>query len=429
MSKTAELIIDGKSYVFPLVVGSENEVAIDISQLMEKTGAVTLDLGFKNTGSTKSAITFLDGDKGILRYRGYSIEDLAEKSNFLEVAHLLIFGELPTQQQYTKFSNDIRTHTLVHEDIKKMLDGFPSTAHPMGVLASLFCSQTAFYPESLDPNRANNAIYLSIIRSLAKMPTFAAWAYKNAAGHPVNYPDNKLEFTARFLKMTFALPGADYEVDPVITDALDKLLILHADHEQNCSTSTVRIVGSSKASIYSSISAGINALWGPLHGGANQEVIVMLENIKNDGGDTEKWINKAKDKNSGFRLMGFGHRVYKNFDPRAKIIKKAADDVLKKLGVNDPVLEIALKLEEAALKDPYFIERKLYPNVDFYSGIIYRALGIPVEMFTVMFAMGRLPGWIAQWMEMRENKEPIGRPRQIYTGATLRPYKPIESRG
>jgi citrate synthase len=428
MSKTAELIIDGKSYVLPLVVGSEDEVAIDISQLMEKTGAVTLDFGFKNTGSTKSAITFLDGDKGILRYRGYSIEELAEKSNFLEVAHLLIFGDLPTQQQYTKFCDDIRTHTLVHEDIKKMLDGFPSTAHPMGVLASMFCSQTAFYPESLDPNRASEGTYLSIVRSLAKMPTFAAWAYKNAVGHPVNYPDNKLEYTARFLKMVFALPADDYEVDPVISDALDKLLILHADHEQNCSTSTVRIVGSSKASIYSSISAGINALWGPLHGGANQEVIVMLENIRKDGGDTEKWINKAKDKNSGFRLMGFGHRVYKNFDPRAKIIKKAADDVLKKLGVNDPVLEIAQKLEEAALKDSYFVERKLYPNVDFYSGIIYRALGIPVEMFTVMFAMGRLPGWIAQWKEMRENKEPIGRPRQIYTGATLRPYVEIKKR-
>jgi len=428
MSKTAELIIDGKSYVLPLVVGSEDEVAIDISQLMEKTGAVTLDFGFKNTGSTKSAITFLDGDKGILRYRGYSIEELAEKSNFLEVAHLLIFGDLPTQQQYTKFCDDIRTHTLVHEDIKKMLDGFPSTAHPMGVLASMFCSQTAFYPESLDPNRASEGTYLSIVRSLAKMPTFAAWAYKNAVGHPVNYPDNRLEYTARFLKMVFALPADDYEVDPVISDALDKLLILHADHEQNCSTSTVRIVGSSKASIYSSISAGINALWGPLHGGANQEVIVMLENIRKDGGDTEKWINKAKDKNSGFRLMGFGHRVYKNFDPRAKIIKKAADDVLKKLGVNDPVLEIAQKLEEAALKDSYFVERKLYPNVDFYSGIIYRALGIPVEMFTVMFAMGRLPGWIAQWKEMRENKEPIGRPRQIYTGATLRPYVEIKKR-
>ena len=423
MPKTAELIIDGKSYTLPLVVGSENEVAIDISELMEKSGAITLDLGFKNTGSTKSAITFLDGDNGILRYRGYSIEELAEKSTFLEVAHLLIFGELPNQQQYNKFSHDIKTHTLVHEDIKKILDGFPSSAHPMGVLASLFCSQTAFYPESLDPNRSAEGVYLSIVRSMAKMPTFAAWAYKNAMGHPVNYPDNNLDYCARFLKMVFALPGQEIDIDPVISDALDKLLILHADHEQNCSTSTVRIVGSSKASIYSSISAGINALWGPLHGGANQEVIIMLENIMKDGGDTEKWINKAKDKNSGFRLMGFGHRVYKNFDPRAKIIKKAADDVLKKLGVNDAVLEIALKLEEAALKDPYFVERKLYPNVDFYSGIIYRALGIPVEMFTVMFAMGRLPGWIAQWKEMRENKEPIGRPRQIYTGATLRPYK------
>jgi len=423
MPKTAELIIDGKSYTLPLVVGSENEVAIDISELLEKSGAITLDLGFKNTGSTKSAITFLDGDNGILRYRGYSIEELAEKSTFLEVAHLLIFGELPNQQQYNKFSHDIKTHTLVHEDIKKILDGFPSSAHPMGVLASLFCSQTAFYPESLDPNRSAEGVYLSIVRSMAKMPTFAAWAYKNAMGHPVNYPDNNLDYCARFLKMVFALPGQEIDIDPVISDALDKLLILHADHEQNCSTSTVRIVGSSKASIYSSISAGINALWGPLHGGANQEVIIMLENIMKDGGDTEKWINKAKDKNSGFRLMGFGHRVYKNFDPRAKIIKKAADDVLKKLGVNDAVLEIAQKLEEAALKDPYFVERKLYPNVDFYSGIIYRALGIPVEMFTVMFAMGRLPGWIAQWKEMRENKEPIGRPRQIYTGATLRPYK------
>ena len=427
-AKTCELIIDGKSYTLPLIEGTENEVAIDISELMEKTGAITLDLGYKNTGATKSAITFLDGDKGILRYRGYAIEDLAEKSNFLEVAHLLIFGELPNKKQYDQFSHDIKTHTLVHEDIKKILDGFPSSAHPMGVVASLFCSQTAFYPESLDPNRPNELIYLSIVRAMAKMPTFAAWAYKNAMGHPVNYPDNSLEYCARFMKMVFALPAEEYEVDPVIVDALDKLLILHADHEQNCSTSTVRIVGSSKASIYSSLSAGINALWGPLHGGANQEVIVMLENIKRDGGDTEKWINKAKDKNSGFRLMGFGHRVYKNFDPRAKIIKKAADDVLKKLGVNDPVLEIAQKLEEAALKDPYFIERKLYPNVDFYSGIIYRALGIPVEMFTVMFAMGRLPGWVAQWKEMRENKEPIGRPRQIYTGATLRSYVAINER-
>lgn len=428
MPKTAELIIDGKSFELPVIEGAEGEVAIDISDLLEKAKIITLDLGYKNTGSTKSAITFLDGDNGILRYRGYSIEDLAEKSNFLEVAFLLIFGELPTQQEYEKFTYDIKTHTLVHEDIKKILDGFPSTAHPMGVLASLFCSQTAFYPESLDPNRSADGVYLSIVRSLAKMPTFAAWAYKNAVGHPVNYPDNTLDYCSRFLKMVFGLPAEQYHVDPVVADALDKLLILHADHEQNCSTSTVRMVGSSKASIYSSISAGINALWGPLHGGANQEVIVMLESIRADGGDTEKWINKAKDKNSGFRLMGFGHRVYKNFDPRAKIIKKAADDVLNKLGVNDPVLEIAKKLEETALKDSYFVERKLYPNVDFYSGIIYRALGIPVEMFTVMFAMGRLPGWIAQWKEMRENKEPIGRPRQIYTGAKLRPYVQIETR-
>ena len=428
MSKTAELIIDGKSYTFPIITGSENENAIDISDLLEKTGTITLDLGYKNTGATKSAITFLDGDKGILRYRGYSIEDLAEKSNFLEVAYLLIFGELPTQQQYDKFSYDITAHTLVHEDIKKMLDGFPSTAHPMGVLASLLCSQTAFYPESMDPNRSAEGVYLSIVRSLAKMPTFAAWAYKNAIGHPVNYPDNSLDYCARFLKMMFALPAEQYQPDDVISSALDKLLILHADHEQNCSTSTVRMVGSSRASIYSSISAGINALWGPLHGGANQEVIVMLENIRQDGGDTEKWINKAKDKNSGFRLMGFGHRVYKNFDPRAKIIKKAADDVLTKLGVNDPVLEIAMKLEEAALKDPYFVERRLYPNVDFYSGIIYRALGIPVDMFTVMFAIGRLPGWIAQWKEMRENKEPIGRPRQVYTGIPKRDFVEMNKR-
>lgn len=428
MAKTAELIIEGKSYTFPVVEGSEGELGIDISNLLEQTGAVTLDLGYKNTGATKSAITFLDGDKGILRYRGYSIEDLAEKSSFLEVAYLLIFGELPTPEQLNVFSNDIRKHTMVHEDIKKILDGFPSSAHPMGVLSSLFCAQTAFYPESLDPNRSKEGVYLSIVRSLAKMPTFAAWAYKNEVGHPVNYPDNSLDYCSRFLKMMFALPAEHYEVDPVVATALDKLLILHADHEQNCSTSTVRIVGSSKASIYSSISAGINALWGPLHGGANQEVILMLEEIKKDGGNVDKWINKAKDKNDSFRLMGFGHRVYKNFDPRARIIKKAADDVLAKLGVNDPTLEIAMKLEEIALKDPYFVERKLYPNVDFYSGIIYRALGIPVDMFTVMFAIGRLPGWIAQWKEHRENKEPIGRPRQIYTGQNFRPYVALDKR-
>jgi len=428
MAKTAELIIDGKSYKFPIVEGTEGEQGIDISNLLEETGTVTLDLGYKNTGATKSAITFLDGDKGILRYRGYSIEDLAAKSTFLEVSYLLIFGELPTPEQLNKFSEDIKNHTMVHEDIKKILDGFPSSSHPMGVLASLFCAQTAFYPEALDPNRSAEGVYLSIVRSLAKMPTFASWAYKNEVGHPVNYPDNSLDYCSRFLKMMFALPAENYEVDPVVAAALDKLLILHADHEQNCSTSTVRIVGSSKASIYSSISAGINALWGPLHGGANQEVILMLDQIMKDGGDTDKWIAKAKDKNDPFRLMGFGHRVYKNFDPRAKIIKKAADDVLEKLGVNDPTLEIAMKLEEVALRDPYFIERKLYPNVDFYSGIIYKALGIPVDMFTVMFAIGRLPGWIAQWKELRENKEPIGRPRQIYTGQNFRPYVPLNKR-
>lgn len=428
MAKTAQITLDGKTYEFPVVVGTENEQAIDISDLLEKTGHITLDFGYKNTGATKSAITFLDGDKGILLYRGYAIEELAEKSTFLEVAYLLIFGDLPTSEQLNKFTNDIKTHTLVHEDIKKILDGFPSTSHPMGVLASLFCAQTAFYPESLDPNRSAEGVYLSIVRSLAKMPTFAAWSYKNAVGHPVNYPDNSLDYCSRFIKMLFALPAEHYAVDPVVANALDKLLILHADHEQNCSTSTVRIVGSSKASIYSSISAGINALWGPLHGGANQEVILMLEAIRKDGGDVKKWVDKAKDKNSGFRLMGFGHRVYKNFDPRAKIIKKAADDVLGKLKFHDPVLDIAKELEETALKDQYFVDRKLYPNVDFYSGIIYRALNIPVDMFTVMFAMGRLPGWIAQWKEMRENKEPIGRPRQIYTGATLRPYVPLANR-
>lgn len=428
MSKTAEVKIDGNSYELPVIEGSEQEKAIDISKLRGQSGIITIDPGFKNTGSTKSAITFLDGEKGILRYRGYSIEDLAEKSSFLEVSYLLIYGELPSAEQMAEFQGSITNHTLVHEDVKKILEGFPSTAHPMGVLSSLVCAQTAFYPESLDPNRSSTEVDMSIIRLIAKMPTFAAWSYKNQIGHPVNYPDNSLNYTANFLKMMFATPAEEFEVDPVVSDALDKLLILHADHEQNCSTSTVRVVGSSHASMYASISAGINALWGPLHGGANQAVIEMLENIRKDGGDTKKWMAKAKDKDDPFRLMGFGHRVYKNFDPRARIIKKAADDVLVKLGVNDPVLDIAKGLEEEALNDPYFVERKLYPNVDFYSGIIYRALGIPTDMFTVMFAMGRLPGWIAQWKEMRENKEPIGRPRQVYTGANERPYVDLSKR-
>jgi citrate synthase len=428
MSDSAKLSYKGQEYEFPVIIGTENEPAIDIAKLRSTTGLITLDSGFKNTGSTTSSITFLDGEEGILRYRGYNIEDLAEKSSFLEVAYLLIYGELPTKEQYEDFTKNITHHTLVHEDIKKILDGFPSNAHPMGVLSSLICSQTAFYPDSLNPNRSEEQINLSIIRLIAKIPTFAAWAYKNKMGHPVNYPDNSLDYCSNFLKMMFALPAEKYEVDPIVAKALDSLLILHADHEQNCSTSTVRIVGSSQASVYASISAGINALWGPLHGGANQSVIEMLEAIKADGGDAKKYLDKAKDKNDPFRLMGFGHRVYKNFDPRAKIIKKAADDVLGKLGVKDPVLDIAKELEYAALNDPYFVERKLYPNVDFYSGIIYRALGIPTDMFTVMFALGRLPGWIAQWKEMRENGEPIGRPRQVYTGATERDYVTMTKR-
>ncbi len=422
MSQTAEIKVDGKTFELPIIEGSEGEKAIDISKLRAQTGLITLDPGFKNTGSTQSAITFLDGEKGILRHRGYSIEDLAEKSSFLEVAYLTIYGNKPSAEEIKSFQDEITKHTLVHEDIKKVLDGFPSNSHPMGVLSSLVTSLTAFYPESLDPNRSKDAVNLSIIRIIAKMPTFAAWAYKNKMGHPANYPDNSLNYGSNFLKMMFALPTEKYDVDPVVAKALDKLLILHADHEQNCSASTVRIVGSSQASLYASISAGINALWGPLHGGANQAVIEMLEAIKADGGDTSKYIEKAKDKNDPFRLMGFGHRVYKNFDPRARIIKKAADEVLEKLGVNDPILDIAKGLEEVALKDEYFVARNLYPNVDFYSGIIYRALGIPTEMFTVMFALGRLPGWIAQWKEMRENNEPIGRPRQIYTGSNHRDY-------
>ncbi|MBN3583074.1 citrate synthase [Algoriphagus aestuarii] len=428
MSESAKLSFKGQEYEFPVITGTENESAIDIAKLRGASGLITLDPGFKNTGSTTSAITFLDGEEGILRYRGYRIEDLAEKSSFLEVAYLLIYGELPSQSEYENFSKEITHHTLVHEDIKKILEGFPSNAHPMGVLSSLICSLTAFYPDSLNPNRSEEEVNMSIIRLLAKMPTFAAWAYKNEVGHPVNYPDNSLDYCSNFLKMMFALPAEKYDVDPVVAAALDKLLILHADHEQNCSTSTVRIVGSSQASIYASISAGINALWGPLHGGANQSVIEMLEAIKADGGDAKKYLDKAKDKNDPFRLMGFGHRVYKNFDPRARIIKKAADDVLAKLGVNDPVLDIAKELEHAALNDQYFIDRKLYPNVDFYSGIIYRALGIPTDMFTVMFALGRLPGWIAQWKEMRENGEPIGRPRQVYVGANERDYVSMNKR-
>ena len=428
MNKEAELHYDGNIYKIPVVTGTENETAIDISRLRGESSLITLDRGFKNTGSCESAITFLNGEEGILRYRGYSIEELAEKSTFLEVAFLLIYSELPTQDELDVFTKDISEHSLVHEDVRSILDGFPSKAHPMGVLSSLVSSLTAFYPKSLDPNRSVEQVNGTVIRAIAKLPTLAAWSYKNRVRQPIVYPKNNLSYAANFMQMMFALPTTDYIISPVITKAIDKLLILHADHEQNCSTSTVRVVGSSHASLYASVSAGIAALWGPLHGGANQAVIEMLEAIRADGGDVDKYVAKAKDKNDSFRLMGFGHRVYKSFDPRATIIKKAADDVLKELNINDPVLEIAKRLEEVALEDDYFKSRNLYPNVDFYSGIIYRALGIPTDMFTVMFALGRLPGWIAQWKEMRENHEPIGRPRQVYTGAKERKYVSIKNR-
>jgi len=428
MAETAELILDGKSIILPVIEGSEHEKAFDIGKLRDQTGYVTLDSGYKNTGATKSAITFLDGEEGILRYRGYPIEQLAEKSSFLEVAYLLIYGHLPTETELGNFSGLITQHTLVHEDVRKIFDGFPSATHPIAILSSLICALTGFYPKSVSPEMSPEEMELNIVRLLAKMPTIAAWTYKNNLGHPLNYPQNNLDYCANLLHMMFSFPTEKYEVNPVVVRAMNKLLILHADNEQNCSTSTVRLVGSANASLYGSVSAGINALWGPLHGGANQEVVEMLMQIQADGGDTAKWINKAKDKDDSFRLMGFGHRVYKNFDPRAIIIKKAADEVLTALGIDDPLLKIAQELEQTALTDQYFIERKLYPNVDFYSGIIYRAIGIPTEMFTVMFALGRLPGWIAQWKEMRENKEPIGRPRQIYTGEQERDYTDIARR-
>jgi citrate synthase len=428
MSETAKLSINGKTFELPVIEGSENEKAIDISKLRAQTGYVTIDTGFKNTGSTTSAITYLDGENGILRYRGYPIEQLAEKAEFLEVAYLLIYGELPTKVEYDTFKDNITKHTLIHEDMRVFLEAYPIKAHPMGILAASLSTISTFYPESQDPNRNQEAVDLTIHRLLAKVPTLAAWAYKNAVGQPVVYPKNKFNYCENFVNMMFDLPAYEYTPDQVIVNALNTLLILHADHEQNCSASTVRIVGSSQANLYASVSAGVSALWGPLHGGANQAVIEMLESIKNDGGNIDKWINKAKDKSDSFRLMGFGHRVYKNFDPRAKIIKKAADDVLEKLGIVDPVLDIAKQLEKVALEDEYFIERGLYPNVDFYSGIIYRALDIPKEMFTVMFALGRLPGWIAQWKEMVKDNQPIGRPRQIYVGANERDYVSLDNR-
>ncbi len=428
MSEKATLILEGKNFELPVITGTENEKAIDITKLRDLTGYITLDSGYKNTGATQSQITFLDGETGILRYRGYPIEQLAEQSSFLEVAYLLIYGALPSTDQFDDFSKKIVRHTLIHEDMKRFYEAFPKKAHPMAVLASMLCTLSTFYPESQQTNRPWEEVETTVHRLLAKISTISAWAYKNSVGHPVVYPQNKYNYVENFLNMMFSMPTEQYEIDPVIVQALDKLLILHADHEQNCSASTVRMVGSSHANLYSSVSAGAIALWGPLHGGANQEVIEMLQKIQADGGNYKKWVDKAKDKSDPFKLMGFGHRVYKNFDPRAKIIKKACDDVLNKLGINDPILDLAKHLEEVALNDEYFVERKLYPNVDFYSGIIYKAIGIPTEMFTVMFALGRLPGWIAQWKEMIAAKEPIGRPRQIYTGETERNYVPIAKR-
>ena len=428
MSNTAKLIIGENSYEFPLVKGTENEVAIDIKNLRTATdGVITLDSGFKNTGSCESSITFLDGEKGILRYRGYSIEELAEKANFLEVAYALIFGELPTKEQLDKFHVDIKAQSVIDEDVKKIVDAFPKTAHPMGVLSSLTSALTAFNPSSVNV-KSDEDMYKAICKIMGKFPVLVAWTMRKKSGLPLNYGSKSLGYVENFMKMMFEQPNEEFVVNLIIKDALDKLLILHADHEQNCSTSTVRMVGSSHAGLFASLSAGISALWGPLHGGANQAVLEMLEAIKADGGDTKKYMAKAKDKDDPFRLMGFGHRVYKNFDPRAKIIKRSADEVLNSLGVQDTILDIARGLEYEALNDPYFVERKLYPNVDFYSGIIYRAMDIPIDMFTVIFALGRLPGWIAQWREMRLKSEPIGRPRQIYTGETLRPFKTIDKR-
>ncbi|TYA53311.1 citrate synthase [Formosa maritima] len=428
MSDKARIEIKGKKYELPLIVGTENEVAIDIKNLRSSTeGVITLDPGYKNTGSCESAITFLDGEKGILRYRGYSIEELAEKASFLEVAFLLIFGELPTKEQLEKFHTDIKAQSVVDEDVRKIVDAFPKSAHPMGVIASLTSALTAFNPSSVNVNSEED-MYKAIVKILGKFPVLVAWTFRKKNGLPLDYGDKNLGYVENILKMMFKQPNEEYKFNPIVIDALDKLLILHADHEQNCSTSTVRIAGSSHVGLFASLSTGISALWGPLHGGANQAVLEMLEAIKEDGGDTDKFMGKAKDKEDPFRLMGFGHRVYKNFDPRAKIIKKAADEILNDLGVEDPILNIAKALEKEALKDSYFVDRKLYPNVDFYSGIIYRAMGIPTDMFTVMFALGRLPGWIAQWREMRLNNEPIGRPRQIYIGETLRPFKAINKR-
>ncbi len=422
--QSAKLVLDEQTVELPVIEGSEGERGIDITKLRAQTGYITLDPGYGNTGSCESSITFINGEKGILRYRGYSIEDLAENASFSEVMYLLIYGSLPKKEELDKFNTDLTYHSMIHEDMKRFFDGYPMNAHPMGVLASMVAALSTFYPE-----KSKEDINQNIIRIIAKMKTMAAFSYKKSIGQPFMYPKNSLSFEENFLHMMFAVPTEEYHIDPVMADALRLLLILHADHEQNCSTSTVRMVSSSMANLFISISAGIAALWGPLHGGANQRVIEMLETIDRDGGNYKKYVKMAKDKSSPFKLMGFGHRVYKNFDPRARILKGASDRLLNKLGISDPLLQIAKELEEVALSDDYFVERKLYPNVDFYSGIIYRALGIPTRMFTVMFAIGRLPGWISQWKELRGDKAmKISRPRQIYTGNTVRDFVPISKR-
>ena len=431
MANNVKIIYNNQSYSFPIIEGSENEKAIDIKQLRSKTGFITYDPGYKNTGHCISNITYLDGENGILRYRGYSIEELCKKTTFLEVCYLLIFEELPTKQQLDKFQFDINEESLVDEHVKEIFQSFPKSAHPMGVLSSLTSAMIAFSPENetklslKESAKSENdkKLYNSTVKLLAKFPILSSWTLRKIKGLPLNYSSDRFNYVENIAYLMFAKPNQEYVQNDIVVNALNSLLILHADHEQNCSTSTVRIVGSSYAGLFASISAGISALWGRLHGGANQAVIEMLELIKNDDSNINKYIDKAKDKNDPFRLMGFGHRVYKNFDPRAKIIKKAADQVLNDLGIDDPVLDIAKEIESKALNDPYFIEKKLYPNVDFYSGIIYRALGIPTDMFTVIFALGRIPGWIAQWKEMRESNSPIGRPRQVYNGPNERSIK------
>jgi citrate synthase len=424
----AELKIDAKVIELPVIEGTEAERAVDIGKLRAQTGYVTIDPAFVNTASTTSSITFLDGEKGVLRYRGIPIEELAEKSTFVEVAYLLIYGKLPNTTELSKFSGQLTRHSMLHEDMKRFFDGYPGTAHPMAILSAMVLSLSSFYPQALDVKNREETEH-TIARLMSKMRTIAAYSYKKSIGQPFVYPKNNLSYCANFLNMMFSVPAEPYEIDEELVKVLNLLLILHADHEQNCSTSTVRMVGSSQANLFAAISAGICALWGPLHGGANEEVLEMLQQIQADGSGPQKFVDLAKRKDSGFRLMGFGHRVYKNYDPRAKIIKVAADKVVKKLKVPDPLLDIAYHLEEAALTDPYFVERKLYPNVDFYSGIIYRALGIPSNMFTVMFAIGRLPGWIAHWKEMFDDPSTkISRPRQIYTGPVLNHYTPIDQR-